>query len=197
MFRLLICFKHHPHGTNTTVAASQHSFLFGYDQGSISLFLERKADQISGIVRFADGTNTLHQPGSQDLLPLPTHTSSESPSLSPQPPQPHPSSTLAAAAGAPLSAAPTSASQPLLQQKPTEEQLAAGQNPMQEQRPQLRPQLGGGALIAAAEMQGERCGTCQRAVVCTCCAACYDIAWGYQDKLQVQGAAFQSCKLCL
>lgn len=63
---------------------------------------------------------------------------------------------MAAGAGAPLSAATAAASQPSLQQQPTGEQLAAGQIPMQEQRSQLRT-LGGGALIAAAEMQGELC----------------------------------------
>ena len=105
------------------------------------------------ILQYADSSSMQHQHSTREPLQLPSQiSSSESPSLSPQPPQPPP--TFAAGLGAPLSAAISSASQPLPQNNPTEEQVAAGQKPMQEQHPQLWP-LGGGALVAAPQATGQ------------------------------------------
>ena len=104
------------------------------------------------ISKYADGSSLLHQHPAQEPLQPPSHTPSESPSLSPQPRQPPLASTMAAGPGAPLSAAITSASQPLPHNKPMEGLLAASQQPMQEQRPEPAP-LSGGALAAAAGLQ--------------------------------------------
>ena len=100
----------------------------------------------------ADGSGLLHQHSAQEPLQPPSQTPSESPSLSPQPPQATLTSTIAAGPGPPLSAAISSASQPLSHNNPTEGQVAASQKSMQEQRPQLWP-LSGGALAAAAGLQ--------------------------------------------
>ena len=102
------------------------------------------------ISQYADSSSMPHQHSTQEPLQPPSQIPSESPSLSPQPSQPPP--TLAAGPGAPLSAATSSDTQPLPQTNPTEEQVANGQKPMQEQHPQLWP-LGGGALVAAAGPQ--------------------------------------------